>query len=159
MLVTSPPTFLDSAIPMLANPILIPMYADPISWGIALLAVWAEVTVARAMLRRFGLTDVRFARPLYVINLSTWFAFLVAVDHWLVWPDADGIPALAALEAAVVVVETILIFQACRGRCFSSRTDWRPLGVRQVAMVSLLANATSIAASLLGFLLLGLLFG
>lgn len=157
MLVTRCPTFLDPLIPMLANPVLIPMYADPISWGIALLAVWAEVTVAQAMLRRFGLTDVRFARPLYVINLSTWFAFLVAVDHWLVYPKAGGIPVLVALEALVVVVETILIFQACQGRCFSSHTEWRPLGVRQVATVSLVANATSIAASLLGFLLMYLL--
>jgi len=134
---------------MLANPVVIPAYADPISWGIALLATFMEIAVAQFMLRRFGLSDPHFAGPLFVINICTWFPFLVAVDQFHVRADAGGAPWLLGFEALVVVAETAFLYLACRGRFFSARTKWSPLSVRQAAWVSLLANAVSAGVSLL----------
>lgn len=134
---------------MLANPVVIPAYADPLIWGIALLAIFAEIAVAQFTLRRFGLSDPHFAGPLFVINICTWFPFLVAVDAFYLRADAHGAPWLLGLEAMVVVVETALLYQACRGRFFSARTKWSPVSMRQAAWVSLLANAVSAGVSVL----------
>ncbi len=134
---------------MLANPVVIPAYADPITWGIAVLAICVEIAVAQFTLRRFGLSDPHFAGPLFVINICTWFPFLVAVDAFHIRADARGAPWLLGLEAMVVVVETALLYQACRGRFFSARTKWSPLSVRQAAWVSLVGNAVSAGVSVL----------
>ncbi|MFO1076396.1 MAG: hypothetical protein U1E73_01570 [Planctomycetota bacterium] len=134
---------------MLANPIIVPVYADPITWGMALIAVLAEIVAAQVVLRRFGLTDPRFATPLFVVNVATWFPFLVAVDLLQLRYDAHAIPAYTVLELMVVVIEAFLIRSATRGQFFSSRFRCVPMDLKRSMMVSVVGNSVSVGVSLL----------
>ena len=101
---------------MLANPISFPAYADPTLWALALLAIWAEVLTGAWLLGRAGRPGLRdFAGRWFVANLATWFAFLFALDRAGRALHDDDLPlAVTALEAAVVLVETLLLRTAAR---------------------------------------------
>lgn len=66
--------------PMLANAIVVPAYADPITWAIALVGALCEVSTVCRLLVRWGKHVDRVAQPLWAIQVSTWLPFLVAVD-------------------------------------------------------------------------------
>ena len=132
---------------MLANPVVVPAYASPEIWGFALLAMWAEIGTELSMLRRMGITSGAI-RPLMLINLMTWLAFLLAVD----WFDGRGVHGsglvvvFAVLESLVVIVETILI-RAMIGRGVGGALR-QPLMFVQALKVSLVGNSVSITVSL-----------
>lgn len=131
---------------MLANPILLPAYADPINWGMALVAMLAEISAARAMMRRFGFVDPRLATWLFAVNLATWVPFLVAVERLRLSYSAESIPAFALLEIAVMMVETVLIRLLASG--LSARVGSGALSLRRSLAVSVVGNSVSIAVSL-----------
>ncbi|MBK8100978.1 MAG: hypothetical protein IPK26_28175 [Planctomycetes bacterium] len=133
---------------MLANPIIIPAYADPFLWTVALLAMWAEVETEARLLRRFGWIAGVVPR-LLLINVATWLVFL-CVLAWLSgrgllyrpWPAVAGV--IAGLEGCIVLVEAVLL------RLMIRRADVQGtrIPLRQAATASLLGNLVSIAASL-----------
>lgn len=129
---------------MLANPILVPAYADPIHWAIALFAMGAEIATELAMLRRIGLAaDLR--RLLVLFNCMTWLAFLIALDAW----GGGGIPLIwtvTLLEVAVVVVEALLLWCALRmvARCGSGAE----VAITRLIAIATTGNLVSILASL-----------
>lgn len=132
---------------VLANPVALPAYADPLLWGIAIVALFFEVWATLRVLRRFGLVDPDFAGPLAMINLCTWIPFLIALDAIDAWPDDRLLLGVVVLELAVFAVETVLLYHAVRGRFFSSRTQFVPLGVRPCALAAAVGNAVSLAVS------------
>lgn len=132
---------------MLANPVVVPAYASPVIWGFALLAMWVEIGTEVPLLRRMGMASGAI-RPLVLINLMTWLAFLLAVD-WFSGRGVQGsgmVVVIAALESLVVIVETILFRQTIgRGVGGVSR---QPLMFGQALKVSLVGNLVSITVSL-----------
>jgi hypothetical protein len=132
---------------VLANPVVILASADPTDWAIALLALVAEVRADLWMLRRLGRGSRGLWGPLCAINLTTWFAFLIAVDiaDRARWPMGFTI---GALEAAVVLVEMVLIHSAMRGRLFTRGLGLVPLTWSQALLVSFVGNLVSVAISL-----------
>lgn len=133
---------------MLANPVTIPAHTDPWLWGVALVAMWAEVGTVLLLLRRVLRTDVRgFLAPWFGVNFTTWFAFLLAVDRADRWRLDLGL-AIPVLEVAVVLVEMVLLHSATRGRLFTSHVRCPPITWRQALLVVLLGNLVSIAVSL-----------
>ena len=133
---------------MLANPILLPAYADPFHWGWAIVAIIIEVALARALLRRLGFADPRVVGRLVVINLVSWGLFLAALARLDVRAESGNAAWFAVLELLVVIVEAGLILVAI-SRAFSSASGQpSPLRLWQVACVSLCANLVSAAMSL-----------
>lgn len=129
---------------MLANPVVIPAYATPEIWAVALLAMWAEIKTEIALLRRH-IPAAGLSGSLLLLNIVTWLAFLIAV-HGL---DSDGVSpgwSLAGLELCVVVVETLLIWAGLR---VWARTRQHPsLRMMHIAWVALAGNLVSIGVSL-----------
>lgn len=129
---------------MLANPIVVPAYADPIHWGIALLAMGAEIATEVAMLRRAGCA-VDLRRLLVLVNCMTWLAFLIALDAW----GPGGIPliwAVTLLEVAVVAVEALLLWCALRvvARCGAGAE----VSIARVIAIATTGNLVSVLVSL-----------
>jgi len=112
-----------------------------------LIAMLLEISVAQGVLRRFGITDRDVAGHIFLINLSTWGLFLVAVEKLGLRGGVESVAWLVGLEVAVIVVEAWLIRAASRGRMFPGRIQWKPLGWWQAACVSSVANVVSIAIS------------
>jgi hypothetical protein len=136
---------------MLANPVVLPAYANPLVWTIALLALLAEVAVARALLARRGCRHASITHVLVFLNLGTWMAFLVAMelaDRWR-WLEgtARAVTTIGLLELGVVLVEGHLLREMARGRLFSRDFGGAALGLGQALWVSLCANLVSIAIS------------
>ena len=131
---------------MLANPILVPAYAEPIVWVFALAAMCAEVHTAQWVMQRLG-SDVRglFA-PLLGMNLVTWFVFLVAVDRATRWPLPEWL-SITLLEVAVVLVETALLHSATRGRLFTRGLPCTELSWPRALLVSFAGNLMSVLVS------------
>src|SRR5262245_57284347 len=132
---------------MLANPVVVPPYADPRVWGFALLAMWAEVYTVMGLLRRFGSGSQRLLAPLVGINLATWMLFLVGVDC----ADRCQLPmvtAITVLEGLVVLVEAVLLHAMTRVRLFSRGVRCEPLTWSRAFFVSLVGNLVSIAVSI-----------
>jgi hypothetical protein len=132
---------------MLANPVIIPAYANPLMWAVALLAIWGEIATTTALLRRHAAQGL--ARALFVFNAATWFAFLVAVDRL----DAAGVKSfwsIAELEGAVVVVETGLLWIALRSRALAPR----PVGLLTVLRAVFVGNVVSVVIGFAPFALL-----
>jgi hypothetical protein len=132
---------------MLANPVVIPAYADPVIWVLAFVAMWAEVRSVLWVMRRLG-SDVRgLLAPIFAINIATWFSFLIAV-HWV---DRAGLPiafALTSLEVVVVVIEAALLHSATRGRVFTRGLPCTPLTWPRAVLVSFAGNVVSVAVSI-----------
>lgn len=129
------------------NPVVVPAHAHPVVWAIAIVAMLCEVRVDLWMLRRLGRASPGLVAPLYVINITTWFAFLIAADL----ADDAHLPmglAIAALEVGVVLVETVLIHSALRGRLFTRNLGLAPVTWPQALLVSFAGNVVSIAVSL-----------
>jgi len=138
---------------MLANPVVIPAYADPIIWVVALVAMWAEIGTEVAMLRRQTAT-IGLARTLLLINIMTWLAFLMAVDSLARHGSRLGW-GIAGLEVVVVVSESILLWTVLRSG--SRGRQHPPLGLLRVMWVALVGNLVSIAISMAPVALLWLL--
>jgi hypothetical protein len=131
---------------LLSNPVVVASHADPLVWGIAFVAMLCEVRVDLWMLRRLGRTSPGLVGPLYAINITTWFAFLIAADL----ADRARLPmgpAIAALEVAVVLVETVLIDSALRGRLFTRGLGLAPVTWPRALLVSFAGNVVSVAVS------------
>lgn len=132
---------------ILANPIVIPAYADPLDWVVAIFAMWVEMRTVIYLLGRRGNEDIGFQRPVLLANLATWLTFLVAVE-WLV--DRSGWnewATISALELLIVIVEALLIRSASKGRFFSRHLRRTPLSFRPTLIVSLAGNSVSIIVS------------
>ena len=152
----TPPGALWCECPMIANPVVNPAYADPIIWGVALIAMWAEVRTVLWVMRGFG-SDVRgLLAPLFAMNITTWFAFLIAVDHVLAWPLPRA-PSITLLEVAVVLVEAALLHSATRGRLFTRGLPCTPLTWPRALLVSLAGNVVSVSVSIVAPLVILLL--
>jgi hypothetical protein len=142
---------------MLANPVVVPAYATPEVWGLALLAMWAEIGTELALLRRMRMSFGAL-RPLLLINVATWLSFLLAIDMC----DKRGVRGaqmvgvVAALEAGVVIVEALLM-RAMIGRAMGS-SPRQVLGLGQALRVSFLGNLVSIAVSIVAPIVLVWLF-
>lgn len=132
---------------MLANPVIQPAYAEPLIWVLALVAMACEVQVVTWLLRRIGRASPQLQAPLFAINFTTWFVFLVAIDaaDRARWPMG---PAIAALELAVVLVEAVLLHSAMRGRLFTGKLGLQPVTSAQALWLSFAGNLTSVAVSL-----------
>ena len=131
---------------MIANPVVNPAYADPLLWGVALLAMWAEVRTVLWSMRRLG-SDVRgLLAPLFAMNITTWFAFLIAIDGVHRWPLPEVL-SITLLEVGVVLVETALLHSATRGRLFTRGLPCTPLTWPRALLVSFAGNAVSVAVS------------
>lgn len=133
---------------MLANPVVIPSYADPIIWAFALLAMCFEVWVVLQLLRRMHQNVKGLSGPLGVINLTTWFPFLVAMDHIVPAHGPAMTATIVALELAIVGIEAILIHALMRGRFFARGLSCRPISWRDALRVSFLGNLASVAMSI-----------
>jgi hypothetical protein len=133
---------------VIANPIVVPAHAHPIVWVVALVAIWAEVRVEMAVLRRFGRTAPQLFAPLFALNLTTWFVFLIAVDavDRAKWPMPGSI---IALELAVVLIDAVLIHSAMHGRLFTRGLRLTPISGENALGVSFVGNLVSVAISLL----------
>lgn len=144
---------------MLANPIVIPIYAVPLTWAVAAVAMWAEIAAIQALLRRMGLDVAGLEGRLLVIQICTWVPFLIGVD-WAssVAPGREGWPILA-LELAVVVVETPLLVLAVRGWSAATRRPAASMTWTRALLASVVGNFVSAAVSLGGPLVLIWAFG
>ncbi|MBM4060228.1 MAG: hypothetical protein FJ265_03890 [Planctomycetes bacterium] len=132
---------------MRPNPVILPAYAAPENWALALIAMWAEIRTTLALLRSMD-RATGTVRPLFLLNLMTWLAFLLAMDwcdslgllhRWFVW-------VVAALEAIVVTIEANLIW-AMLARPTGSPSA-RPLPFVQALRLSLLGNLVSITVGI-----------
>lgn len=129
---------------MLANPVVIPAYAAPEVWAVALLAMWAEIKTEIALLRRHVPT-AGIASHLLLLNIVTWLAFLIAVDRL----DRHGISlgwSVTGLEACVVIAESLLMWIGLRAWARAQQSSALPM--MRVAWVALVGNLVSIAVSL-----------
>jgi len=133
---------------MLANPILLPAWADPFNVVIASVSMGAEIVAALAALRRLGRNRSGFVVPLIAINVTTWIPFLVAIELLIARSGWDRVTTIVGLELLVVLVEAALLRRASSGRVFSSRSRCALLGRREALLVSTLGNLVSIAVSL-----------
>ena len=132
---------------MLANPVVIPVYADPIVWSIGALGLVVEISLVARLIVAGRLQGSRVTDIVVLLNLLTWIAFLIAVDQ-LVAPATDGVVlTLTALELAVVVVEAIALRILTHRRWPETVGPFRRLGFVAAFGVSLLGNVVSIAVS------------
>jgi len=132
---------------MLANPIVVPIYAEPLVWCFAIVAMLIEVNTVAWLLRRTGRTVDRVKGPLGLLNLATWFPFLVAMDRV---PDDSPLQFcswVAGLEVAVIAVETVLIRELCAGRLFLRDPGCGTVTFREAFGLSVAGNLASIAFS------------
>jgi len=134
---------------MLANPVVVPMYAEPVVWGFAIVAMAAEVRTVLWLLRRMRRDVAGLAAPLFLTNLTTWLPFLVAVDSL---PARSGLGltlSIGGLELAVIVVETFLLRALCAGRLFARNPRCGTVTLRQALGLSFAGNLASIVTSML----------
>lgn len=131
---------------MLANPVVVPLYAPWEVWALAGVAMWAEIGSEVSLLRRMGwATGAK--RPLVLINLATWLSFLLAVD-WFSRQNLRGahmVAAISGLEAFVVIAEALLM-RAMIGRVPGAPRH--PPGLGQALAVSLVGNLVSIVTGI-----------
>lgn len=99
------------------NPVLVPAFADPTCWGVALVCLYVEVEVLRRLLARAGVGGGWVRDRLVLLQLVSWAGFLVALDQLAV-TSADW-AMLAGMEGAVVLVE------AAAMRCVFARSPVR----------------------------------
>lgn len=85
------------------NPVVVPAYADPACWCVALVCLYAEVEVVRRLLARVGVRGGWVRDRLVVMQLVSWVVFLIAIDRLVIAPEDWSV--LLGLEGAVVVVE------------------------------------------------------
>ena len=138
---------------MLANPLVMPAYASPEIWLVALVAMLAEIRTEVALLRRHvGAVDL--SQSLLLINIMTWLVFLIAVDRL----DASA-PLLgwsiAGLELAVVIAETFLIWGHLRIGARARQASC--VGFPRVAFAVLVGNIVSFAVSMVPVAIIWLL--
>ncbi len=132
---------------MLANPVLIPAYADPFHWFVALIAMGCELGLVYFLLRRRGIETNALGISLFVMNIVTWFCFLFAVDTWHGYSGMIDMNKIALLELVVVVTEAYLINQATSGRFFSRNQSSGAVGFGRALFVSMLGNSLSVVVS------------
>lgn len=131
---------------LLANPIVLPMYANPGVWLFAVFAICVEILVVMEVLQLAGLRPKGLELPLLIVQMTTWLPFLIAME----WSERLAIhPAVATtvLECAVIAAEVPLIRAASRGWF---RLPGLPKGEVSRSMAfraSLLGNLVSIAVS------------
>lgn len=131
---------------MLANPIVLPPYADPLAWLIAGLAMWAEIDTEQRALWRIARTPRLLGEVLVLVNGTTWLAFFLCV-HLLGETGRLTVASLVVLELAVVVAETFLIRAATRGQLFVRHHELRPIALRQACRIALVGNVVSLVVS------------
>ena len=131
---------------MLANPIVVPAYANLVVWGMAMISILVEIRTALFLLRRMKRNVIGFGVPLFVINMVTWLPFLVVLDRLPRMSDTMWVVTVAALEALIVVIEGRLILAATRGQFFCRNLPCRAIRPGQAMYVSLTANLVSIVA-------------
>ncbi len=129
---------------MLANPVVIPAYATPEIWAVALLAMWAEIKTETVLLRQH-VPAADLSGALLLLNIVTWLAFLIGVE----WIDSQKMPlgwGVAILEVCVVVAESLLIWIGIKVWSRAQRRS--PLRILHVVWVALAGNIVSICVSL-----------
>lgn len=99
------------------NPVVVPAYADPSAWLLALVCLGVEVLVVCRLLARVGVRGGWVRDRLVLLQLLSWAAFLVAIDRLGVAPG-DWL-TLLGLETIVVVVEAVAM------RCAFARSPVR----------------------------------
>lgn len=142
--------------PVPFNPVVVPIWADPMVWGTAALGMAAEIAVVQQLLRRHGDVTPHAAGPLFVANTCTFTLFVLWVH---LFSQEEG-PAIwlhvVWLEIAVILVEAqILGWLVQTGRVFRDRASVT-LTVRQALGLSLCGNATSTVGPFLIGLLVAL---
>lgn len=137
---------------MLPNPIVVPAYADPSAWIFGFIGMAAEIAVVQRLLRRHGEVDPHSAGRLFVANVVTWGAFLVAVDRIDAGPGDVEPWHFALLEVGVVLAEALILQGLARRGLLLVKRASLELRLRRALLVSLLGNVVSI---LLPMLLLG----
>lgn len=129
---------------MLANPVVVPAYADPLLWCLAFLAMWAEIRTEAALLRRSGWSNDVLG-SLLLINIMTWVVFLFALDT-IATGSTPPVQPTILLEAGVVVAEGVLLWSALKLR---ARTGAGPaLSLARVFAISAVGNLVSILVSI-----------
>ncbi|MEZ6038824.1 MAG: hypothetical protein R3F29_15195 [Planctomycetota bacterium] len=134
---------------MLANPIVIPAEANPFLWLGAILATIAEIAVVRRVLARGGLDTTRVVAWLWLIQLWSWFSFLMVVDRL----GHDGTRNREALvitiaELVVIALEAPLFWLAAKAGQHRDDSARRGVSFGRALLASALGNATSIGVSL-----------
>ena len=131
---------------MLANGVVLPVYASPITWWIAAIAMLLEIGVVEKLLRRAGQDRKGLTGALVLIQLLTWIPFLRAADEvlrrfenpWL-W--------VVGLEVVVVLIEAPMLAVAVRGWLFRRHPTSGTISWKQAFVASFLGNLTSVAVS------------
>lgn len=132
---------------MLANPVVIPIYANPLTWVVAAIAILIEVRVWLIVLRRLGSNVSGLETPLAVVQLVTWVPFLFAVDA--IPPTTEHVGwQIAALEVSVVLVEVPLVLAAARGWFVRPRLPSADMTWIQALVASFAGNLASVTFSL-----------
>jgi hypothetical protein len=99
---------------MIASSIIIPLWSDPITWGLVALATLAEVVADRAVLRWLGFVTRGLTGRLVAVQLATWCAVITFLD-WLTLHSKDLTgQGLLVLQLMVVVAEVALLRVASR---------------------------------------------
>lgn len=132
---------------MIANPVVVPAHADLFVWTFALIAMLVEVRVVLRLLRCRPQDVRRLHSCLFLVQITTWFPFLVAVDAFERPIDAHPVMVIAALEAAVVAAETVLLRELTHGRLFARQPQCRRLGWSSAFGLAVAGNLASIATN------------
>lgn len=132
------------------NPVVIGSF-HPAVLALAGIAMWAEIAVELTMLRRLRGSERNLTAPLLLLNLTTWSAFLLALDACgkVVRDGASFVGAIAALEGAVVLVEAALLHALMHDRLLVRGLALRTITLPQALRVSCVGNLVSIVVSLL----------
>lgn len=134
---------------MLANPVVIPAEANLVIWTVAIVAMVAEIEIVVRVLRRGGLDTTRVTTWLWLIQLWSWFSFLMAVDRL----GHDGTRNREALvitiaELVVIALEAPLFWLAAKAGQHRDDSARRGVSFGRALLASALGNATSIGVSL-----------
>lgn len=134
---------------MLANPVVIPAEADPVMWMVAIVAMVAEIEIVVRVLRRGGLDTTRVTAWLWLIQLWSWFFFLMAIDRLghVGNHDQQGW-VIGVGEVLVFAVEAPLFWLAARAGRHRADPTRRGVTFGRAVLASALGNLTSLAVGL-----------
>lgn len=138
---------------IIANSVVVSFWGS--FWLLPLLAMFAEVVVEEAWIRRRCTDPGEVGFALFIMNGVTWLAFMSAVESTHALTKLPYWCCNVVFEVVVVVVEAWLIRDMTRNRFFVRRYRGGSLTWRQALAVSIVGNGVSVMASLL--LLAGLM--
>ena len=133
---------------MLANPLALPFYTHPAIWLLVVVAMWFEVWVVLALLRRMQQDVTGLDGPLGLINLATWIPFCIALDRFAPTDLTPAVVTTVAFEWVVVLVEAALIHALLRRKLGAPNLACQPISWRDALRLSFLGNLASVALSI-----------